>query len=288
MMTFSLGTGKVHSLAFSPLGDRLAVGIANRNVVLVGWPNTESRMELTRHPRVEASIKGIAFSPDGKELAGVYSQQDVAIWEVGYWAVPHKVWTEGARATEVIGVWYDTSRQNWVTCGRQRHATWSRWRLQTLSDRSPFARFPDRTQVERTWLLPGGDILTHIGDNFVRWEAPPLPQEPAPPALTFWQRIGARVLGVKFPTSPHESELRQAGVYPVRLARPTCAFGPDYRTVLTHTRDGFIIRVDVQTGEMLESWRFPLKVIYCLAVSPDGTVAAAGSNHGRVLVWDLA
>lgn len=287
MMTFSLGTGKVHSFAFSPTGDRLAVGIANRDVVLVGWPNTESRMELTRKPRVEAAVKSIAFSPDGKELAGIYSQQDVAIWEIGSWAVPHKVWNEGARATEVIGVWYDTARYNWVTCGRQRHASWLRWRLQTLSDRYPFARFPDRTQVERTWLLPGGDILTRVEDEFVRWEAPPIPQESAPPPMTLWQRIGVRVLGVSSPTPRIESELQRAGAFPARLVCPTCAFWPDYRTVLTHAKDGFLSRIDLQTGEMLECWRFPMKVIYCLAVSPDGTVAAAGSNHGRVLVWDL-
>ncbi len=107
MMTFSLGTGKVHSLAFSPTGDRLAVGIANRDVVLVGWPNTESRMKLTRQPWGAAAVRAITFSPDGQELACVYSNREVAFWDLERSAAPLKVWNTMSPTIEAVsGVWF--------------------------------------------------------------------------------------------------------------------------------------------------------------------------------------
>ena len=41
------------------------------------------------------------------------------------------------------------------------------------------------------------------------------------------------------------------------------------------------------TGDVLTEWRWRMKHLTCLAVSADGTIAAAAGRHGEIVLWDL-
>ena len=44
---------------------------------------------------------------------------------------------------------------------------------------------------------------------------------------------------------------------------------------------------DLTTGQILTEWDWGITRLFCLAVSPDGTIAAAGGQRGQVVLWDL-
>jgi WD40 repeat protein len=44
---------------------------------------------------------------------------------------------------------------------------------------------------------------------------------------------------------------------------------------------------DLATLELVATWAWQLGPLGCVAFSPDGTLGAAGSNDGRVVVWDV-
>jgi WD40 repeat protein len=44
---------------------------------------------------------------------------------------------------------------------------------------------------------------------------------------------------------------------------------------------------DAETGELLRKFQWKLGPLRCVAFSPDGTLAAAGSEDGKIVVWDM-
>jgi WD40 repeat protein len=79
----------VKSLAYSPDGKTLAVGVYTRGVMLLDVATREPRLTLRVPPRPRPlgppgvqSLTAMAYSPDGKALAGANAEGQVAVWDV--------------------------------------------------------------------------------------------------------------------------------------------------------------------------------------------------------------
>jgi WD40 repeat protein len=67
----------------------------------------------------------------------------------------------------------------------------------------------------------------------------------------------------------------------------TLAFAPGSGMLATGSRDGTVSFRDVATGKERASFDWRLGAIRAIAFSPDGMLAAAGSEGGQVVVWDV-
>jgi WD40 repeat protein len=65
------------------------------------------------------------------------------------------------------------------------------------------------------------------------------------------------------------------------------AFHPHDGTLYSVSWDGTVRLWDVATGAERKTFDWKLGRLTCLAVSPDGTRAAAGSEGGKVVIWDV-
>jgi WD40 repeat protein len=66
------------------------------------------------------------------------------------------------------------------------------------------------------------------------------------------------------------------------------AFHPDGKTVAVIHGGPTLVKVyDLATLERVATWKWKLGPLQSVAFSPDGTLGAAGSEDGRVVVWDV-
>jgi hypothetical protein len=65
------------------------------------------------------------------------------------------------------------------------------------------------------------------------------------------------------------------------------AFHPDSRHLLAGNNDTTARLIDTQTWQITRQFAWDIGTLSAVAVSPDGTLAAAGGTNGRVVVWDL-
>lgn len=65
------------------------------------------------------------------------------------------------------------------------------------------------------------------------------------------------------------------------------SFHPSGRYLLLARDDPTVIAFDTATWAPVQRWKWDAGALLSTAVSPDGTLAAAGSARGTVVVWDL-
>src|SRR5262245_49770013 len=65
------------------------------------------------------------------------------------------------------------------------------------------------------------------------------------------------------------------------------AFHPHEGTLYTTSWDGTVRLWDVVSGKARTGYDWKIGRLLCLAIAPDGTRAAAGSESGRVVIWDV-
>ncbi len=78
-LTLTGHTARVYSVAFRPDGKRLATGATNNDSSVRMWDAADGK-ELFVF-RTDASFAGVAFSPDGRRLAGAGDMESVTMWD---------------------------------------------------------------------------------------------------------------------------------------------------------------------------------------------------------------
>ena len=65
------------------------------------------------------------------------------------------------------------------------------------------------------------------------------------------------------------------------------AFHPDGRHILAGNNDTTARLIDTRSWQITRQFAWDIGTLSAVAISPDGTLAAAGGAKGRVVVWDL-
>ena len=65
------------------------------------------------------------------------------------------------------------------------------------------------------------------------------------------------------------------------------AFSPDGSTVATGSWDQSLRLWDAASGAERACFKWPAGKVYSLAYAPDGLRLAAGTDQGKVVVWDV-
>jgi WD40 repeat protein len=294
MLTWRGHRARVRSLSFSPDNRYIATTAGESKFVWVWDISTRKPVhKFTEHDY--SPLRFCAFFPDGKHIIGLCEWHRAYVWELETgnlvkqiqtpdW-VPHE-WLalnpDGSRL--LIGV--DAALAEWknpCTEPNEKHDTVHAVRL-----RYPhcFGFSPKGTYFWNAGLHL--DLMDSALKNVLR---------------TFRDPRGANAGLCAF--TPDESRLavvsgHRAATYKLTEPRPVgvqlrghtqsvraIGFLPDGTTVLTAAMDGSVRLWDADTGSELRAFDWGIGKIRVAAVSHDGTLCAAGSDDGEIVVWDV-
>lgn len=83
------------------------------------------------------------------------------------------------------------------------------------------------------------------------------------------------------PKSPISIEGREGSTF------IDAAFHPTGRYFAATTNDGMVTLYDPTSWESTATYSWNIGRLRSVAFSPDGTLAAVGSNTGKIVVWDV-
>ncbi len=184
-------TQRVYSLDFSPTGDLLASGSADRAVVL--WEMT-GRTQVRRFTGFQGPVKSVAFSPDVRWLAtGDWSAGGLHIWDVNSGdlvATPdHDIGPLGAYEVAINGVGFSPDGQYFAAAGSGL-ALWKVTYRSAGQGRPAFERLMQLTSVRTAKPLSGETKVKAFG--FVSWISRTSKRFPSAEIrhVTEWERCG--------------------------------------------------------------------------------------------------
>ncbi len=294
---------KVRSLAFSPDGTRIATTAEDSKFISLWNPSTGQRVGELRESY--SPVRTLAFFPDGRHIAGTLELGGVQIWEVEM-GVGGPLLVGVASVRDALAVSPDGSH---LLAGAPEG--FGEWRDPTALARE-HPRPPDRVYPvphrgpTRIGFSPAGTYFC-----VAEWYMHLFHPKPFKPYRQFRDPLskaapeGMEGASVKaFAFTPDESRLvlalgHRAVVWspadldaePVLIAghgKKVMAVGflPD-GNVLTAGMDGTARVWDSNTGADIRSFDWGIGKVRVAAVSPDGTLCAAGSDDGHIVVWDV-
>lgn len=310
MRVLTIADGPVNEVAFAPDGTRLAVAVRGRGVYLVPLDEDGLRPLPHRPPsRAPAEAGSLTFLPGG--LAWVYSGS--VMWHSPAGA-PRPVlpgrgqdWVGGltccgqggrlvARTVDrpafrgasppssCIRSWTLVPAGGWstdwtitpdqaaveklaATAGgewffTEEYAHPGNLRFHQVVRRSARSGTPDAT-IRRTWGQPEVAAAAPDGGAVV---------QAVKSALIVWQ-VGSDARTVRSGTLKHFTGL---------------AFHPSgaYLAATNTDRSGTVRLFDTTSWQVIRQYDWGLGRLECVAFSPDGTLGAAGTADGRVVLWD--
>jgi len=243
--------GTVHALTFSRDGKRLAVGAglpARSGVVRVyAAPGGTLLHDFEGHGD---AVFGLAFRPDGGQLASASFDGTVRLWDLAGGRPPGVF---RGHSDFVYDVAYDRDGRTLLSAGKDRAVK----RIDAASVKELRTYSDHNEDVLAVAVAPGG------GGRFV--------SAGNEPALRWWAADG-------------EKPSRRVGGHsgPVHQL----AFSGDGARLISAGGDGTVRLWDGRTGSPQKSLAGATEWQYAVALSGDATVAAAGGWDGLVRVWD--
>lgn len=242
--------GPVHALAFSRDGKRLAVGAglpARSGVVRVyDVPGGTLLHDFDGHGDV---VFGLAFRPDGGQLASASFDQTVRFWDL-IAARPAGVFR--GHSDFVYDVAYDRDGRTVLSASKDRAVK----RIDAAKVKEVRTYSDHNDDVLAVAVAPGGGRFVTAGhEPQLRWWS----ADDAKPA----RRVGG-----------HGGPVHQL------------AFSGDGSLLISGGGDGAVRLWDGRSGAFQKSLPGPTDWQYAVALSADATLAAAGGWDGLLRVWD--
>jgi RNA polymerase sigma factor (sigma-70 family) len=288
--------------ALSPDGHTLAVGARADNEVRLWDVRTGKPGRVLGKHEEKKSIRGIAFSPDGKLLAAGYGDGTFRLWNA---ASGEERWHRHAGVGRARNVAFSPDGKTlattvlWDGCIRLWDAETGRERFAVESHHGPITTL--RFSADRSTLISAGfdrtvqwwDLATQKprrqftwnSENFIRFALSPDGNTVA--AVSDWKDHELGLWDVRTGKSTKLPGNHQATIHSV-------AFSPDRRLVASGAMDGLIRVWDVREGKELRQIKgfTPQNSAMRLLFSPDSkTLASATRGVGNDVIgrlWDVA
>lgn len=287
---------KVRGLAFSPDGRYIATTAGTSQYVWLWEASTGTRV---RKFTDRYNARAVAFLPDGRHIIGAWDYGGATVWEVESGKVVAVLNAGASQYSDALAVSPDGGRL--LACNITRGL--SEWDMPTLPalDR----RAPDRTHdklcrgTPRIGFSPKGTYFCVAEWQMWLYE---------PKALELRRTLRAPLgdaSAAQFAWTPDESRLAVAfghgaavwraddwSIPPVRIPGHgnlvrAIGFLPGGGTVLTAAMDGTVRLWNSTTGAETRQHDWGIGKVQAAAVSPDGTMCAAGGDDGHLVVWDI-
>jgi WD40 repeat protein/tRNA A-37 threonylcarbamoyl transferase component Bud32 len=296
----TLSWHEVSHLVFSPDGRRLA-GASWRAGVKI-WDAASGQELLTLQAgtveqihagTVEEKVQTVAFSPDGRRLAGGFAKGIVKVWDAaggqelltlktGHTVVHSVAFSPDGRrlasggSDQTVRVWDVASGQELLTLKGHTGAV------------NGVAFSPDGRRLAsggadgavKIWeAADGQEVLAMNWSNVGVWSATFTPDgrhfaNPGPDnAVKLWD-VGSNRETLRFPQ--------------VRWAASNVPLSPDGRHLAGGSVDGIVRVWDAASGQQLLTLKGHTGMVSCVAFSPDGHRLASASADQTIKVWDVA
>jgi WD40 repeat protein len=255
-----LGThgDRFQSFAFAPNGRMLAAGSGALNgYVRLIDVSDKAPKEVAVLKGARGSVDALAFSPDGKLVAGAGEDRTLRVWE----ATPG---SKGDPRTQLPGhtkpvraLAFAPDGQGVATAANDSTVRiWSLSRIRSWER----ASLPHKGEVNSVaWSADGKTVATAGQDGFIRlWD--PTAMKPV----------------------PRNELVGHAG--PIRLLLIT----PDSRTLVSVGDGPRVMHWDVPSGLPLREWQVDAGPVVAVALTPDGRYLATGATDGTVGVYRVA
>lgn len=284
MLNWKAHSRMIDALAFSPDGRALALAGSYLACRLID--PTDGRRLWTVASGCSFGLS-VGFAPDGSVLCRdqrltVRAAADgTERRRIGQYSRAFAVAPDGRTAFSADGGYQDLVRRYDLATGESLGET----RLEAGAINriavSPDGRFLAVVGCKRFYLLTaGGEVLASAAERALSNGAFALAFAPDGPALVFsagralfaWSAVAAR----------ETARVQLASKYFL-----DAAFTPDGRRLITVSREGAARVWDVGAWACERSFEWGVGPLRAVAVSPDGTRAAAAGDSGRVVVWDL-
>jgi|GEM_PF-802216 len=276
-------------LAFSPDGDRLAVG-DDAGVVQI-WDLVSGRqpLELSGH---DQQVWAVAFSPEGDVLASADRHGQLILWDA---LDGNQIWSVQAHDTPVWSIAFAKSSEQLVTAGETALGIWDAKTGKRIRDLpggsgriTRMALSPDESflvtaatdGLTRIWDLDGGTVTRIIAadDNLI-WSV----------AISPDNRQLATASSDEVVILWNLQTGQQQAVYAGHTGGATdVAYLSDGVTLLVTDRTGKLHFWDILTDRRLsEAWQGHGNASWRIALHPDGTHFATSGDDGQINVWDV-
>jgi len=275
--------------------------------------------------RVEGGVTSIAFSPDGKLLAGGDTDGSVYLWEAATGKVIHQL-DAGERGATVI--FSPDGKSVWTRCwsGEVRH-----WEVASGKLHVSFQRRANECHnVEQLLPAPDGARLIVVGDsnwqiqvrNGIHADSYVMGHELPELSIDLLEASSGKVVKQLAKNDPEtvfsdaalspDGKLLAVAIRAYKAPRKllrlidsangevvreikgegegwylSVAFSHDGKTLALGSKDEITL-VDVSTGKLVDRLKDKMSTVAFVGFSPDGKTLISRSHDRKVRVWDLA
>lgn len=298
MLVWKGHTAKVRSLAFAPDGRSIATTAGNSKFVWL-WEATTGKLLQKLGGRPYAATRLAAFFPDGRHVVGLHQHRRATVWHVETGTRVAELETTSWLSADALAIPPDGSKLLLYAGGQ--FAEWDNPTRPTPGQRRCDRYRPLSTGFyypfqmgyspagSHLWVAAVSLVLLHPATHALRRTltddegatatAAAFTADESQACVAFGHR--AAIWRLDDPAAPpvklrgHKQQVRAVG------------FLPGGGTVLTAAMDGTVRLWDANTGAEQRAFDWRIGKVRTAAVSPDGTLCAAGSDAGRLVVWDV-